>query len=75
MTKELHDAADKITGRTGSGAGLDGTFAQLKQDAHDLSQEVAFKDTAGTKRALATFSKDFTAHRAQIAASRQKQQR
>jgi hypothetical protein len=69
MTKELSDAADKITGGgVVPGPGIVGTFAQLKQDAHDLSQEVGFHDTPGTKRALATFTTDFNAHRAQIAA-------
>jgi hypothetical protein len=73
MTKELSDASDKITGGAVVRApGIGGIFAQLKQDAHDLSQEVGFHDTPGTKRALATFTKDFGAHRAQIAARSKK---
>jgi hypothetical protein len=69
MTKELSDAADKLAGGGAIAAsGIAGVFAQLKQDAHDLSQEVGFRDTPGTKRALAVFTAHLEQHRAQIAA-------
>jgi hypothetical protein len=69
MTKELSDAATKITGgAVSTPTGLAGVLASLKATAGDLDQEAGFHDTAGTKRELAAFTKLFTAHRAQIRA-------
>jgi hypothetical protein len=69
MTKELSDAATKITGApAATPTGLAGVLASLKATAGDLDQEASFQDTAGTKRELVAFTKLFTAHRAQLKA-------
>jgi len=67
MTKELADAAEKLTASSAPAAtGLAGVFDQLDATAHDLDQEVGFHDAAGTKRELAAFTKLFVANRAKI---------
>ncbi len=63
ITKELHDAADKLVGVQATGL-----VDQLTAAAHDLDQEAGFKDVPGTKRALAEFTRLFASSRKKIEA-------
>jgi hypothetical protein len=64
----VEDAVRKFRGGGSTTKGLDLVMEKLKEAARDLDQEASFKDSAGTKRALAAFQKLFNANKRRIEA-------